>query len=341
MISQQLSGFSTNVRESDSSSEEESSKEDPIESSDNEVDLINKIKTLKFDNCQLFFNLVSTLLGLIQNDSMPKEEDGLISYADKCFAYLLSNDMNLTGYHQFGLSSILYSLLFEISSHKDGSAKMITTSIYSNYQTFIQRCIDNGNQQNLLLGLDSLKHLLSCMSQSAALLSNQSSHNTEIFQIFSKFTQLNFFELLKSMLASIDELGDSPKQYFQYLDAISKFLVKINKKLKNTRNFCNGVSNKAQTQQRIPATRENKHGRKHLSSDEEGQQKLIMKKLPDNSCEDEESAENVSDFDNFFFDNSTDSDVEVKKEKSSSSSKQKPVDLPILNKKGIFVSFFS
>ena len=343
LISQQLSGFSTNVRESDSTSDEEedSSKADPIEAADNEIDLINKIKRLTFDNRQLFFNLVSTLLGLIQNDSMPKEEDGLISYTEKCFAYLLSNDLNLMCYHQFGLSSILFSLVFELSSHKDGPAKIIPATIYSNYQAFIQRCIDNGNKQNLLLGLDSMKHLLSCMSQSAALLSNPSTHNTEIFQIFSKFTQFNFFELLKSMLASIDGLDDNPKQYFQYLDSISKSLVKINKKLKNSRNFCNGVSNKGQIQQRTPALRDNKHGRKHLSSDEEGQQKLIMKKLPD-SCEDEdESAENVSDFDNFFFDNSTDSEMEVKKEKSSSSSKQKPVELPTLNKKGIFVLTFS
>ena len=346
-ISQYLSGFSVNSGESDASSDDESaslSLKNNSTEADNEIDLINKIKKLKFDNCQLFFHLVSTLLGLVQNDSMPKEEDGFISYADKCFAYLLSSNMNLTSYHQLGLSSILFSLLFEISAHKDGPVKILSSPVYSNYQTFIQSCIDKGNQENLLLSLDSMKHLLNCMSQSVGLLSNPSSHNSEVFQLLSKFTQLNFFDLLKSMLVNIDgdDLQDeTSRQCFQYLDAISKLLVKIVKKLKSTRNFCNGVSSIGQLQQRMHPLRDSKHNRKCFSSEEEGQQKLIMKRLPDfdNTDEgEEESAENVSDFDNFLFYDTTDSDLEVKKEKSTSSIKQKPVDLPTSSKKGIIAN---
>ena len=305
---------------------------------ENQVDLHSKIKTLRFDNKQFFFHLVSTLLGLIQNESMSKEENCLTNWSEKCFSLLLTNNSNLARYYQIGVNSILFSLLCEISVQKDGPAKILSTAVYSNYQTYIQRCISKENKQDILLGLESMKNFLNFISQSIGMLSNQSSLNNECLQLLSKFTQLNFFDLLKSIFVCVDSnesLEENSKICFQYLDTISKLLIRIAKRLKTARNFCNGVSSsKVHSQPRT--SRENtKHSRKNFSSDEDGQQKPVMKKLPDfdNVDQAEDSAENVSDFDNFLFDE-TDSDLEVKKEKTLPMKQKSNSEMPASNKKG-------
>ena len=56
-----------------------------------------------------------------------------------------------------------------------------------------------------------------------------------------------------------------------------------------------------------------------------------------NGREDDESAENVSDFDNFLFDGTSDSEMENKSNKEKQGSKQKQLEIPTAIKKGEFL----
>ncbi|XP_066923807.1 lysosomal-trafficking regulator-like [Clytia hemisphaerica] len=344
-ISKRVSGFVNDLKSSLTTSEEsESSTEMSLTPIDRKDKLLDDIKSIELDRQQLFFHLVSALLGLIQNEVMSKEDDSFIQFIDKCFTYLTSNhNIQILLHHKYGICNIIFSLLYEVSSHKDGISKILSTSFYSNYQKLIQGYLQKKSQQSLVLGIDTMKHAITCLSQ--AVLTSPPNHNNETLKLLNKFSQLGFFDMMLTIMNYLDSTeleSQFIKEILQKLDIMYKSLVKISKLLKNSKGFCNGLTSKS-ISQRLYGTREVKHNRKQFSSDEEAQPKTGMKRLPDSdqtdSGENEESAENVSDFDNFLFDGTTDSEMDNKSNKEKQVSKQKQLEMPTaLKKDTCFVS---
>lgn len=328
-ITQKQCGLITETIDSSSLSEDEGGNTDVKSFSESKEDLLSHIKNLKLDRQQLFFHLVSTLLGFVQNDVMSKEYDSLVDCIEKCFGYLLKQSSNLTWYQHYGLSHVVYTILYELSSSKEGISKVVGSSFYSQYYTTIQIYLQKSSPDSLLLCIDSTRNVFTCLSQTVNATSNTSCHNSDIVKIVAKFTQLGYFDLLKTIYNNIDHLQQDHeflKNCYHRLEQIFKLVVKVSKQLKNVKGFCSSVVYKGNSQRSHPS-RESKHNRKQLSSDEEISQKTA-KRLPDsdNSFDDgdNDTAENVSDLDNFIFDGTSDSELETK---SKGSIKQKPVEV--------------
>ena len=249
-ISKKLSGFAKDSKTSLPTSEESESPPPDI-SETPEIDgtekFLEEIASLELDRPQLFFHLVSALLGLIQNEVMSKEDDSFIQFIDKCFAYLTSNhNIQLLMYHEYGICNIIFSFLYEVSSHKDGISKILSTSFYSNYQKLIQGYLHKRSQPSLVLGIDTMKHVITCLSQ--CVLTSPPNHNNEVLKLLNKFSQLGFFDMMLTTMTYLDstELENQfTKQSLQKLDIMYKHLVKISKHLKNSKGFCNGLTSKS------------------------------------------------------------------------------------------------
>ena len=328
-ITQKQCHLITNIVDSSSLSEDEGANADIKSFSESQEDLLSHIKKLKLDRQQLFFHLVSTLLGFVQNDVMSKEYDSLVDCIEECFGYLLKQNAHLTWYQHYGLSHIVYTILHELSSSKEGISKIVGSLFYSQYYTTIQSCLQKTSPDSLLLCIDSMRNIFTCLSQTVSATSSTSCYNSDIVKIVAKFIQLGYFDLLKTICNNIDNFEQDReffKNCYHRLEQIFKLVVKVSKQLKNAKGFCSSAVNKG-TSQRSHPSRESKHNRKQLSSDEEFSQKSA-KRLPDsdNSFDDgdNDTAENVSDLDNFIFDGTSDSELETK---SKGSIKQKPVEI--------------
>lgn len=336
-ISRKLCNLPTdNLENGNSSSDDESRDSNQTKDTCPDEEVLETIEGMKLDHQQLFFHLFSTILGLVQNDVVSKDHNCCMSYLEKCFA-LFSPDstqqgqnQNLSWYHHYGMNHLTFVLLNGLSNSKDGLEKILSNTYYTNFYTVIQSYTQKLSQPiYLFLSLNSMCHITTCLSQSLNLCMTSSCHNSDLLKLFSKFIQLNYLELLKKILIELDtSFADDPdnlirKQCYQRADVTLKHLVKMSKQVKCIKGYCDEVNHKGQAPftTKMHSLKEGSKGSnrqsKHISSDEEPVQKT-GKHFNNSNNQSEESAENVSDFHDLLFDESSDSGVERRvKEKNT------------------------
>lgn len=305
---------------------------------------------MKLDQQQLFFHLFSTILGLVHNDAISKDPNCCASYLEKCFTFLLSDKSKCQyqhqyWYHHYGINYLASVLLNNLSTSKDGLENILCNSYYANFYNAIQSVSGKLTQPiYLFLSLDSLCHVTNSLSQSLNLCMSSSCH-ADLIKLYSKFMYLNYVDLLKSALLELDKCFEDgnesglEKHCYQRADIVLKHLVKISKMVKCIKSYCDdGNQNKGQTSSFAPKSHLMKEnltsklsGRKHVSSDDEPMQKPVKHFNNSNNQSEEESAENMSDFNDLLFDESSDSGVERRVKEKNTSKKSETQ----LSKKGI------
>ena len=284
------------------------------------VDLFTIISGIKLLRKELYFYILSTFLGLAQNDIMSRDCGIYISFIDVCLNFMSSPMSKLTSSHCYGLVKVIAALLFDLSGNKDGLMKVTASTFYADLFNICQIFMHDQSQSvYVFLCLNTYASVLSCLLQSFACVASSPSSYTDISKLLTKFIQLNYFELLIDIITKFDliyvhieDLNISSdiytKQIVQFIELIIKQLMRLCKSVRGMKDRCEECSLNRQHKEHISIRtrlvfqkRRSKSYTKFDSSDEERFRKGGKSSSElDVVSEGESACENVSDFNSMF-----------------------------------------
>lgn len=351
-LSQKLIGLQSSVKNKSSCSSSELS---DSANSKRETDVIcaslsERIKAISVPRKELFYQILSAFLQLAQNDYMLRDTAIYLSFIEKCL-HDMSNDhlstqkYKLSHYHYYGLIQIVMALLSNVVKTKDGLSMVNTKTFYTELLAHSQMFVQNKTTTVCLyLSLSTIKSAVTVLCQSI----NQNTLYAvpEILKLIEKFLELSYFQFLRKLAVSIDtEIGKNGREenracaesdtYLKHcilcFDLILKQLSKISKQLKGLKGQCSdNVTRQKQCEtskfKHPHVRRPDKNKRQSNNSSSNDIDSDLSSRSEIENQSDDESAENLSDFDNFFVGSS---DAEEQKK-----SVEKPKAELIVHKKG-------
>lgn len=304
-----------------SSDELSDPKEDELE--ETTIPFNEKIKKLHFDKISLFYQILSSFLGLSDTSILSRDCTIYMSYIDKCLQYMLKifqndNQLTLLHSHYYGLTQAIAALLIVVAASKDGVSEMNCTNLFQKFHNVCKYLMEQMipmQDVNVFLLLNLWRTIIISTMHS---LNDTSDVDPERTKLLTHFVKLNFFELLKKLILlcdktnvnSYDDVNEGvantyTRHSFSMIDMITKHLVKICKHLKGIKGSCIESQNKQRKMGRKKVmnskrAERTKHFQQFVSSDDE-----IFRDGDKTSSQSdyhirgkEGSTENLSDFDN-------------------------------------------